>query len=116
MHLRPGWLVLTFEIQDGNLKMSVMTAGELQSGNVVIVEKNPLVVLKRQTTKSGRNAAVVKLRLKNLMTDRISESVMKAEEKMETVVLEKEGLLLFLLRRTQSRVRRLGIQPVRNRC
>jgi len=70
--------------------MSVVTAGELQSGNVVIVEKNPLVVLKRQTTKSGRNAAVVKLRVKNLMTDRISESVMKAEDKMETVVLDRK--------------------------
>ena len=70
--------------------MSVVTAGELQSGNVVIVEKQPLVVLKRQTTKSGRNAAVVKLRTKNLMTDRISESVMKAEDKMETVVLERK--------------------------
>lgn len=70
--------------------MGVITAGELQSGNVVIVEKNPHVVLKRQTTKSGRNAAVVKLRTKNLMTDRISEAVMKAEDKMETVVLEKK--------------------------
>jgi elongation factor P len=70
--------------------MGVMTAGELQSGNVIIVEKNPHVVIKRTTTKSGRNAAVVKLRVKNLMTDRISESVMKAEDKMETVVLEKK--------------------------
>jgi elongation factor P len=70
--------------------MSVVTAGELQSGNVVILEKSPLVVLKRQTTKSGRNAAVVKLRLKNIMTDRVSESVMKAEDKVETVVLERK--------------------------
>jgi elongation factor P len=70
--------------------MGVTTAGDLQSGNVVIVEKAPLVVLKRTTTKSGRNSAVVKLRLKNLMTDRIIESVMKAEDKFETVVLDRK--------------------------
>jgi len=70
--------------------MGVVTAGDLQSGNVVIVEKDPLVVLKRTTTKSGRNAAVVKLRMKHLMTDRIIESVMKAEDKMDTVVLDRK--------------------------
>jgi elongation factor P len=70
--------------------MGVMTAGELQSGNVVIVEKEPLVVLKRTTTKSGRNSAVVKLRMKNLMTDRLVESVMKAEDKFETVILDRK--------------------------
>ena len=69
--------------------MGVVTAGDLQSGNVIIVEKNPHVVLKRTTTKSGRNSAMVKLRVKNLMTDRISESVMKAEEKMETEILDR---------------------------
>ncbi len=70
--------------------MGVTTAGELQSGNVVIVQKEPLVVIKRTTTKSGRNSAVVKLRAKNLMTNRITESVMKADDKMETVVLDRK--------------------------
>lgn len=70
--------------------MGVMTAGELQSGNVVIIEKEPLVVLKRTTTKSGRNSAVVKLRMKHLMTNRIIESVLKAEDKMDTVVLDRK--------------------------
>lgn len=70
--------------------MSVKIAGELQSGNVIIVENNPVVVLKAQYNKSGRNAAVVKLRLKNLMTERISEIIVKADEKMEGVMLEKK--------------------------
>jgi elongation factor P len=70
--------------------MGVMTAGELQSGNVVIVEKEPLVVLKRTTTKSGRNAAVVKLRMKQLMSDRLVESVVKADDKFETIVLDRK--------------------------
>lgn len=79
-----------FENQDWNSSMGVLTAGELQSGNVVIVDKDPLVVLKRTTTKSGRNSAVVKLRCKHLMTNRIIESVMKAEDKMETMVLDRK--------------------------
>lgn len=70
--------------------MGVTSAGDLQSGNVVIVEKNPHVVLKRTTTKSGRNAAVVKLRMKNLLTNRIVESVLKADDKMDTVVLDRK--------------------------
>ncbi len=70
--------------------MGVVTAGELQAGNVVIVDKAPLVVLKRTTTKSGRNAAVVKLKTKHLMTGRVNESVVKADDKMEKMVLEKK--------------------------
>lgn len=70
--------------------MSVKIAGELQSGNVIIVDNNPVVVLKAQYNKSGRNAAVVKLRMRNLMTNRISESVVKADDKMEGVMLEKK--------------------------
>jgi elongation factor P len=79
-----------FERQDGDSSMGVVTAGELNSGNVVMVEKEPLVVLKRTTTKSGRNSAVVKLKLKHLMTNRIVESVVKAEDKMETVHLDRK--------------------------
>ncbi len=77
--------------KDGNLKMGVVTAGELQSGQCRYCRENSTGGDQAATTKSGRNAAVVKLRVKNLMTDRVSESVMKAEEKMETVVLEKKG-------------------------
>ncbi|MBA4031209.1 MAG: elongation factor P [Planctomyces sp.] len=70
--------------------MSVKLAGDLQSGNVVIVENLPLVVLKAQYNKSGRNAAVVKLRMKNLLTGRVSEPIVKADEKMEQIILEKK--------------------------
>jgi len=70
--------------------MSVKLAGELQSGNVIIVDNVPVVVLKAQYNKSGRNAAVVKLRMRNLMTSRISESVVKADDKLEGVMLEKK--------------------------
>ena len=70
--------------------MSVKIASELQSGNVIIVEGVPVVVLKAQVNKSGRNVAVVKVRTKNLMTNRISELIFKADEKLEGVMLEKK--------------------------
>jgi elongation factor P len=70
--------------------MSIVTAGELSPGNVVMVENNPLVVMKKAITRSGRNAAICKLRLRNLMTGSNSETVVKSEEKMEMVTLEKK--------------------------
>ena len=70
--------------------MSVKLANDLQSGNVIMLENQPVVVLKAQINKSGRNAAVVKVRTKNLMTNRISELIFKADEKLEGVMLEKK--------------------------
>lgn len=70
--------------------MGIVTAGELNPGNVVMVENTPLVVMKKSITRSGRNAAICKLRLRNLMTGGNTESVVKSEEKMEMIVLEKK--------------------------
>ena len=64
------------------------TAQELRVGNVVMVGSEPLVVLKAEYNKSGRNSAVVKLKFKNLLTASGSELVYKADEKFELVNLE----------------------------
>ena len=60
--------------------MSVKIAGDLQSGNVIMVENSPVVVLKAQVNKSGRNTSVVKTRTKNLLTGRIAELIFKADD------------------------------------
>ena len=52
--------------------------------------QDPLVVQKAEYNKSGRNAAVVKLKFKNLLTGAASESVYKADEKFEVVQLERK--------------------------
>lgn len=65
------------------------TAQELRMGNVIMVGTDPLVVQKAEYNKSGRNAAVVKLKLKNLLTGANSETVYKADDKFEIVVLER---------------------------
>ena len=42
-------------------------AQELRAGNVVMIGKDPMVVQKAEFSKSGRNASVVKMKLKNLL-------------------------------------------------
>jgi len=66
------------------------TAQELRSGNVIMVGNDALVVQKTEYNKSGRNAAVVKMKLKNLLTGAPSESVYKADDKFEMVVLDRK--------------------------
>ena len=65
-------------------------AQELRSGNVIMVGGQPLVVQKTEYNKSGRNAAVVKMKLKNLLSGNPLEAVYKADDKFEVVVLEKK--------------------------
>lgn len=66
------------------------TAQEIRVGNVIMVGKDPLVVQKAEYNKSGRNASVVKMKLKNLLSGSASETVYRADEKFETVVLERK--------------------------
>ena len=64
------------------------TAQEPRSGNVIMVGSDPMVVQQAEYNKSGRNAAVVKMKFKNLLTGAPSESVYKADDKFELVVLD----------------------------
>jgi elongation factor P len=66
------------------------TAQELRVGNVFMLGNDPMVVLKTEFSKSGRNSSVVKMKFKNLLTDSPSEAVYKADDKFDVVVLEKK--------------------------
>ena len=65
------------------------TAQELRVGNVIMIGNDPMVVIKAEYNKSGRNAAVVKLKMKNLLTGSGTESVYRADDKFEIQVLER---------------------------
>lgn len=65
-------------------------AQEIRSGNVIMVGKDPLVVQKAEFSKSGRNASVVKMKLKNLLSGAATETVYRADEKFEVVTLERK--------------------------
>lgn len=67
-------------------------AQELRAGNVIMVGKNPMVVQRAEYNKGGRNSAVMKMKLKNLLTGGVSEVVYKADEKLENLVLDRREL------------------------
>lgn len=68
------------------------TAQEVRTGNVIMVGKDPMVVQKSEYNKSGRNAAVVKMKLKNLLTGTGTETVFKADEKFEVLILDRKAV------------------------
>lgn len=55
-----------------------------------MVGNAPMVVQKAEYNKSGRNSAVVKMKLKNLLSDAATESVYRADDKFDVVVLDRK--------------------------
>ena len=66
------------------------TAQEIRAGNVVMIGTEPMVVQKAEFNKSGRNSAVVKMKLKGLLNGSATETVFKADDKLEVVQLERK--------------------------
>ena len=66
------------------------TAQEVRAGNVVMVSNEPMVILKSEYTKSGRNSSVCKMKMKNLLTGTNMEAVYRADDKFDVVVLDKK--------------------------
>jgi elongation factor P len=66
------------------------TAQELRTGNVFMVGNDPMVVLKAEYNKSGRNAAVVKMKMKNLLSGAGAETVYRADDKFDVVQLDRK--------------------------
>ena len=68
----------------------MIQAQDVRAGNVIMVGKDPMVVQRAEYNKGGRNAAVMKMKLKNLLTGNGAEVVYKADEKLENVILERK--------------------------
>jgi len=66
------------------------TAQELRAGNVIMVGTEPMVVQRAEYNKSGRNSAVVKMKLKGLLSGSGMESVYKADDKFDQLVLDRK--------------------------
>ena len=66
------------------------TAQEVRMGNVIMVGSDPMVVLKAEYNKSGRNSSVVKMKMKNLLTGSAAETVYRADDKFELVLLDRK--------------------------
>ena len=66
------------------------TAQEFRAGQVANINGAPWVIQKAEFNKSGRNAAVVKMKLKNLLTGAGTETVFKADDKLEPIILDRK--------------------------
>jgi elongation factor P len=65
-------------------------AQELRAGNVIMVGSDPMVILKAEYTRSGRNGSVVKMKMKNLLTESAKETVYAADDKFEQIMLDRK--------------------------
>ena len=65
-------------------------AQEIRAGNVIMQGKDPMVVLKTEYSRGGRNAATVRMKMKNLLNGGGAEVVFKADDKMDPIVLDKK--------------------------
>jgi translation elongation factor P/translation initiation factor 5A len=66
------------------------TAQEIRAGNVIMHGKDPMVVLKTEYSRGGRNSATVRMKLKSLIANFNTEVVFKADDKMDQVILDKK--------------------------
>jgi elongation factor P len=65
-------------------------AQEIRAGNVIMQGKDPMVVQKTEYSRGGRGAATVRIKMKNLLNGGGAETVFKADEKMDLVILDKK--------------------------
>ena len=70
------------------------TAQEVRVGNVIMVDSSPMVIHKSEynVSKSGRrqNAAIVKMKMRNLLTGNTTETIFQATDKFDLIILEKK--------------------------
>jgi elongation factor P len=65
-------------------------AQEIRAGNVIMQGKDPMVVLKTEYSRGGRGAATVRMKMKSLLSGFGAETVFKADDKMDQIVLDKK--------------------------
>ncbi len=66
------------------------TAQEIRAGNVIMQGKDPMVVLKTEYSRGGRGAATVRIKMKSLLSGFGAETVFKADDKMDQIILDKK--------------------------
>jgi elongation factor P len=67
-------------------------AQDLRSGNTVKIGNDLFIILKAIYNKGARNASSVKMKMKNLSTGGISETVYRASDKFDNIVLERKKM------------------------
>ena len=68
--------------------LDMKLAQEIRAGNVIMQGKDPMVVLRTEYSRGGRGAATVRMKMKSLLNNSGAETVFKADDKMEQVILD----------------------------
>ena len=66
------------------------TGQELRAGHVINIDGQPWLIQKAEISRSGRNTAVVKTKLKNLLNGSLTETPYKADDKFEDISLDRK--------------------------
>jgi elongation factor P len=67
-------------------------AQDLRPGNTVKIGQDLFIIMKALYNKGARGASSVKMKMKNLSTGGMSETVYRASDKFEDVILEKKAM------------------------
>ena len=70
--------------------LNMKIAQEIRAGNVIMHGKDPMVVLKTEYARGGRGAATVRMKLKSLIANFGTEVVLRADDKIDNVILDKK--------------------------
>jgi len=62
---------------------------ELRTGNVILVDNQPYIIIKAEHSNQGLKASVKKMKLKNLLSGSPMEAVYKTDEKFEQIILDR---------------------------
>jgi len=90
-HLSPRRILRPNPQTEINPLLPIMKiAQEIRAGNVIMHGKDPMVVLKTEYSRGGRNSATVRMKLKSLIANFGTEVVFKADDKMDQVILDKK--------------------------
>ena len=73
-----------------NVQLFMKIAQEIRAGNVIMHGKDPMIVLRAEYARGGRNSATVRMKLKSLLSNFGTEVVFKADDKMDQVILDKK--------------------------
>jgi elongation factor P len=74
----------------GARDIEMKIAQEIRAGNVIMHGKDPMVVLRTEYSRGGRNSATVRMKLKSLLNSSGTEVVFKADDKMDQIILDKK--------------------------
>lgn len=65
-------------------------AQEIRAGNVIMINNEPMIVLKAEYSRSGRSGSVVKMKMKGLLNTISQETVFRADDKLDQVILDRK--------------------------